>query len=122
MPYNSDEGTGPEFTVWNHIQTGLDSADSELAAFGEDGRRSLDWLVGIIFEGRENLVVTEKSLPGRFRLADEDLHRIAWVRHAVDLDLANKSVEKGRRASKRLAELIPVVADKPLPQRARRYV
>lgn len=116
---DSEEVSGPEWDVWYHLASGLDEATSEFRVFGEKDQAMLDLLGEAVFHVRSRLTTRVASR------APETLAQIygeEWVRHAIDLRIAEEAIDRAREGFDRYAEIEPAVITRPLGDRSARYL
>jgi hypothetical protein len=133
----------PDWEVWNHLWTGIDTAHDDIAeklppkllklyedvagiVFGAQQRLVLDkddhWLAG---ELRKRFPSKEAVDPGA--LLELLVAVVAdggnpWLKHAVELEAAREGVNRASGALKRLVLLTPHIAEKAVPSGAEPYL
>lgn len=134
---------GPDFEVWNHLNSGWQQAHDDIARCLEPGQMQLFELVASIIVGgtsalhldselgpvREKL---EEFIPGLASSQYEvvfnsfiEMYRSGdnpWLKHAVELELARAGVWRSTDAFDRFALLVPQLSQRPLPARAEPYL
>ncbi len=135
---------GPEFEVWNHLESGWQQAYDDMARrVGRDSMRFFEALAEAIVGLRTTLVLDVNDLPVPKTIADtfrgvspEQLQRLArrffedpsladsspWMRHAVDLEVGGIGMRRAVAALERFKSLKPVLAAQPIPDNARAYM
>ncbi|SRR6266542_313810 len=143
-PGDDDEASkGPEFEVWNHLESGWQQAYDDMARrVGRESMRFLEAFAEAIVGLRTDLVLHAEDLPVPKSLASalpkvspEQLQRLEgvladpsvldsnpWLRHAVDLEVAKISMRRAVHALDRFRSLRPVLAAQAVPENARAYM
>jgi hypothetical protein len=135
---------GPEFDVWNHLESGWQQAYDDMAQ--RVGRETMQLFEGIakaIVSLRTDLVLSQGSLPipkafGDVfpKLSPAQLQDLAakllgkpdaatsnvWMRHAVDLEVAEIGLHRAIHGLDRFKSLTPVLTHQAIPPQARAYL
>ncbi len=139
----TEESEGPEFEVWNHLDSGWQMAYDDMAEQVDPETMEVFKLVAsIIVGGTSALHLDQEMAPVREKmeqfvpdLATSDYEMIfnnlvrsfrrgdnRWLRHAVELELAREGLARATDAFHRFALLVPQLRQRPLPSRAEPYV
>jgi len=111
---------GPEFEVWNHLESGLALAEQELDVLDDPSRLLVDKVAELV-----------ARLWGDFVIRPEDRELAAglkkflanpWARHAAEVQLARRSIDRASESLQRFADLQPVVSQYQLTSKTRRYL
>jgi hypothetical protein len=139
-----DEFEGPEFEVWNHLESGWQMAWDDMAKSLGD-RELMDFfetvaevVVGVTsafhlgkdlspFGAKLKRVMPKIEGDGQevFIKAVLQAYREgpnAWLRHAVELELARKGLDRSTAAFERFTALAPQLDQRPLPEKAEPYL
>ncbi len=108
---------GPEFAVWNHLESGWALADMELNKLGPAERRFVQEVAKALVQTRTELLLSPDRQSALPVLAEVLQH--PRVRHAADLQLARIGIHRASRALERYLDLAPVIGtyrftEKPL--------
>ena len=101
-----EELGGPEFEMWNHLESGLDRARMELDCLSEEDRTILTKFSKRIFSQRTNLIVAsdDKFAPLSPLLLEEP-----WIKFAVDIAFAEESLARAGNVFDRYVKLQPIL-------------
>lgn len=116
------EGDGPEFEVWNHLESGIDMAAMELRTLDPQSRSMAEKLAKAIVAARGTLSHQPDSIHETILSLDAELLSDPWIRHAAEIEIAHIAIWRARTALERYLSLRPVIAAQPIPPRAQRYV
>lgn len=97
---------GPEFEIWNHLESGLDQARTELDCLSEEDRTILTKLSERIFSQRTNLIVAPDD---KFAALSSQLLKEPWIKFAVDIAFAEQSLARAGNAFDRYVKLQPIL-------------
>ena len=101
-----EELGGPEFEMWNHLESGLDLARMELDCLSEEDRTILTKLRERIFSQRTNLIVEPDD---KFAALSPLLLKEPWIKFAVDIAFAEQSLARAGNAFDRYVKLQPIL-------------
>lgn len=101
-----EELGGPEFEMWNHLESGLDRARMELDCFSEEDRTILTKFRERIFSQRTNLIVEPDD---KFAALSPLLLKDPWIKFAVDIAFAEESLTRAGNAFDRYVKLQPIL-------------
>ncbi len=101
-----EELGGPEFEMWNHLESGLDRARMELDCLSEEDRTILTKFSKRIFSQRTNLIVAsdDKFAPLSPLLLEEP-----WIKFAVDIAFAEEFLARAGNVFDRYVKLKPIL-------------
>jgi hypothetical protein len=116
------EEYGPEFEVWNHLLTGIDTAQNEMRALDEKTRLVTERRGKFLVDLRAQLTLPSNSFEADFLEFDSDFLADPWVRHAAEIELAREAISRATTALERYFKLRPIITKKALPERAARYM
>ena len=103
---NDEELGGPEFEMWNHLESGLDRARMELDRLPEKVRTFLIESGEQIFSQRTNLIVEPDD---KFAALSPLLLKDPWIKFAVDIAFAEQSLARAGNAFDRYVKLQPIL-------------
>jgi hypothetical protein len=112
-------GKGPEFEVWNHLESGLDHARWELESLSETARASLKRFGERLLSQRTNLTVAPDDT---FVDWSQQALEVPWLKFAADIEFAQKAVDRATNALERYVELQPILTRYELSGVAAKYV
>jgi hypothetical protein len=138
----ADESSGPEFEVWNHMESGLQMARDDLAnSLPGDDRRLYEALAQQFVGLRFGVVVTPEDVPDspflrenypqikpdvleRFvrQLPNDPKTWDPFLRHAVEIEIAERSIDRMYNALDRYTRLAGVLVRRSIPERVRPYL
>ena len=145
-PTSGGEGEGPrgpEFEVWNHLESGWQMAYDDMARqLPHETMNLFEGLAEALVEMNTRLLVPENDPSAANRLRslfpDTDLRDVTsvlqrlfksylsgknpWLRHAVELEVASKGIMRATGALERFALLAPRFSQRPMPERAQPYL
>lgn len=101
-----EELGGPEFEMWNHLESGLDLARMELDCLSEENRTILTKLSERIFSQRTNLIVAPDD---KFAALSPLLLEEPWIKFAVDIAFAEESLARAGNVFDRYVKLQPIL-------------
>ena len=113
---------GPEFEVWNHLSSGIDMAEMELRVLDPEDRARIEKAAKMLVDARLQLAHESGSVGSKVLFVDDILLADPWVKFVADIRVAELGVDRAHRALRRYLAVRPVVAQRPVPQRAARYV
>jgi len=137
------EREGPDFEVWNHLWSGLDMARRDMASkLAPDSMRFYEGLAKTVVGTNLRLLLTsddswladqlKRQFPGMKAGVEPNLvHAILkvlkskkdpWLRHAVELEVAQVGIERADGALNRFMSLMPIFAERSIPERAQPYI
>ena len=97
---------GPEFEMWNHLESGLDLARFELKCLSEENRTILTKLSERIFSQRTNLIVEPDD---KVAALSPQLLEEPWIKFAVDIAFAEESLVRAGNVFDRYVKLQPIL-------------
>ena len=112
-----EELGGPEFEMWNHLESGLDRARMELDCFSEEDRTILTKFRERIFSQRTNLIVEPDD---KFAALSPLLLKDPWIKFAVDIAFAEQSLARAGNAFDRYVKLQPILTHYKLTDLAKK--
>ena len=101
-----EELGGPEFEMWNHLESGLDRARMELDCLSEEDRTILTKFSERIFSQRTNLIVASDD---KFAALSSQLLKEPWIKFAVDIAFAEESLARAGNVFDRYVKLQPIL-------------
>lgn len=101
-----EELGGPEFEMWNHLESGLDRARMELDCLPEEIRTILTKFRERIFSQRTNLIVEPDD---KFAAPSQLLLEEPWIKFAVDIAFAEESLARAGNVFDRYVKLQPIL-------------
>jgi hypothetical protein len=111
---------GPEFEVWNHLESGLQLAADELDYLGD-----LEFgLVEAVSKLTSEMVLEFVSEKEKEELYSnlQGLMLDPWVKHGIEVNLARKTLSRASGALDRYRDLAPVFSSYELTKEQRRYL
>jgi len=136
------ENPGPEFEVWNHLYSAVDQAHYDMARMlSTESMHFWEALADHFLALRVGVLVESKAVATSEELSriapnvsDETWQRIVaslgprpkewnpWLRHAVELRIAEMGVHRAAGALERFARLRAAVITRPVPKNALDYM
>jgi hypothetical protein len=134
---------GPEFEVWNHLDSGWQMAYDDMARqlepeamhFFESVASLIVGATSVLHLDREMSPIREKlqefapaADPSRYDALFSALLELyqrqanPWLKHAVELKLARGGLDRATEALRRFTQLAPQLNQRPLPERAEPYL
>jgi hypothetical protein len=110
---------GPQFEVWNHLESGLDQARWELEALSEKARAVLARFGEHILSQRTNLTVAPEDASLEW---SERALEYPWLKFAADLAFAEEAVGRATEALDRYVQLQPILTRYRLGESAAKYL
>lgn len=113
---------GPEFEMWNHLYSAIDTARDELRIFDKDSRKLVEEFGHLIASSRTSFVLQRFSDKAALVDAVPVLVADRWFRHAAEIEIADAGVDRVNSALNRFILLRPIKATREVPDRAVRYL
>ncbi len=110
----------PEFEVWNHLESGLQSARDEFRSVDPELRELVERLAEVIADARGLLILPTSRTP--LLSAEGNLLNHPWIKHATDIRIAEEGISRANEALDRYQAMKPAVAARSLPQPVVRYL
>jgi len=117
---DTDASYGPEFEVWNHLESGIALAEQELDALDDTSRLLVDKVAELISKLWGDFVIRpeDRSLAAGLQKLLKD----PWTRHAAEIEIARNGVNRASASLDRYVDLEPVVSPYRLTEKSRRYL
>jgi hypothetical protein len=113
----------PEFEVWNHLESGLDQARSELNELPPEYRQALEAVAKLRAHKCHRLVLSSAELAARrLKLDGVFVTSEAWLNHAVEIEFAEVGLRRAVNALSRYRRLQPRITTRPVPDAAKRHL
>ena len=113
---------GPEFEMWNHLHSAIDTARDELRVFDAESRKVVEELGHLIAFSRTAFVLQRFSDKAALVDAVQALVADRWFRHAAEIEIADAGVNRVSSALDRFIRLRPIKATREVPDRAVKYL
>lgn len=110
----------PEFEVWNHLESGLQSARDELRPLEKQVRTALEHLAKAVADTRGVLILPPSK--ASLLVAESQLLSHPWIKHAIDTEIASEGISRANEALDRYQSLKPATAANALPEPVVRYI
>jgi hypothetical protein len=118
----ADDIDGPEFEVWLHLWTGIDTATDELRVLNDESRKAVEQIGSELVNARKALSQAPDTYGAKLLLIDDHLLANPWVRHAAEIEVASTGIWRSEQALKRFMRVKPAIVSRPIPERAIKYV
>jgi hypothetical protein len=111
----------PDFEVWNHLESGLQSAFDELNVLDVESRDITMHIARQLVEN-SGVILLETGMAGWAERGPQILEHHDWIRHAADCVVAQEGIGRSTKALERYRRLQPVVHESELPRHIIDYI
>jgi len=111
----------PDFEVWNHLESGLQSAYDELNVL-DTKMRELTIHIGKQLVENSGVILLSQDKAGWAEHGNSLLEHDTWIRHAADCVVAQEGISRSTQALDRYRRLQPVVRESQLPPHIIDYI
>lgn len=119
---DSDQESGPQFEVWNHLWSAIDQAADEFRTLKPDHREAVERVGKLIADARVEFVLAASDRVESLLLIEKEALEDPWIRHAAEIEIATLGIDRADGGLKRFLRLRPLALSQPVPDAAKPYL